>query len=105
MLSESAFGGSLGPLFGRFLARVLSSSAHGLLRHNSDGVHLHQEVRMRKTRDERHRDGRRVGRLGPSVLKRGEAGLKRLALYYIEVPLDDVLWSGTASLKCRAHVS
>ena len=27
---------------------VLRSSAHGLLlRHNSDGVHLHQEVRMR----------------------------------------------------------
>src|SRR5215204_3463040 len=83
---------------------VLRSSAHGLLGHNSDSVYLHQEVRMRKARDERHRDGRRVGRLGPSVLKRGEALLQRLPLDYIDVPLDDVLWSRTASRQCRAQV-
>src|SRR5215211_7931467 len=65
------------------LARVLRSSAHSLLGHNSDGVHLHQELRMRKTRDERHRDSRRVGLLGPSSLKRSEAGLQRLPLHYI----------------------
>src|SRR5215208_7296568 len=51
------------------------------------------------------RDGWRVGHLGPSVLKRGEAGLQRLALHYIDVPLDDVLWSRSASLKCGAHIS
>src|SRR5918995_618484 len=87
------------------LARFLRSSAHSLLGHHSDGVHLHQEVRMRKTRDKHPRDSRCVVRLGPSVLKRGEAGLQRLALHYIDVPLDDVLWSRTASLKCRAHIS
>src|SRR5829696_4150353 len=87
------------------LARFLRSSAHSLLGHHSDGVYLHQEVRMSKTRDKHPRDGRRVGRLGPSSLKRSEAGLQRLPLDYIDVPLDDVLWSGTASLKCGAHIS
>jgi hypothetical protein len=28
--------------------QILGSSAHGLLRHSSDGVHLHQEVGMGK---------------------------------------------------------
>ena len=55
--------------------KVTGSTLAGLLGHNSDGVHLHQEVGMRKSRDERHRDGRRVGRLGPSVLKCGETSL------------------------------
>src|SRR5215204_807326 len=87
------------------LTRFLRSSAHSLLGHQGDGVHLHQEVGMRKTRDKHPRDGWRAGRLGPSVLKRGEGGLQRLALHYIDVPLDDVLWSRTASLKCDAQVS
>src|SRR5215207_2697840 len=97
----------LGGLFTRVRGRgTLGSSAPGLLlRHDSDGVYLHQEVRMRKTRDEHPRDSRCVGRLGPGVLKRGEAGLQRLSLDYIDVPLDDVLGSRTASLKRRAQVS
>ena len=86
--------------------RILGSSAPGLLlRHNSDGVHLNQEVRMRKTRDEHPRDSRRVGRLGPSVLERSKAGLQRLALNYIDVPLDDVLGSRTSRRQRRAQVS
>src|SRR5215203_3324956 len=87
------------------LTRFLRSSAHSLLGHHSDGVYLYQEVRMSKTRDKHPRDGRRVGCLGPIVLKRSEAGLQRLPRHYIDVPLDDVLWSRTASLKCGAHIS
>ena len=60
---------------------------------------------MSKTRDKHPRDGWRVGRLGPSVLKGSEAGLQRLPLDYIDVPLDDMLRSGTSSLKCGAQVN
>src|ERR671914_339974 len=85
---------------------VLGSSAPGLLlRHDSDGVHLHQEVRMRKTRDEHPRNSRRVGHLGPSVLEGGKGGLQWLPLDYIDVPLDDVLGSRTARRQRRAHVT
>src|ERR687890_741507 len=75
-----------------------------LLRHDSDGVHLHQEVGMRKSRDERHRYSRRVGHLGPSVLERSKASLQWLPLDYIEVPLDDVLGFRTARRQRRAKV-
>ena len=75
-----------------------------LLRHDSDCVHLHQEVGMGKTRDEHPRDSRRVGRLGPSVLERGKASLQRLPLDYIDVPLDDVLGPRAPGLERRPQV-
>src|SRR5215207_5171068 len=98
---------SLPPLYApNLLEGVLRSLAHRLLlRHDGDGVHLHQEIRMCKTRDEHPRDSRWVGCLGPSVLKRGKTRLQRLPLDHVDVPLDDVLWSRTASRKRRAQVS
>jgi hypothetical protein len=47
----------------------------------------------------------RLGVLGASVLKGSEGGLQRLLLDYIDVPLDDMLRSRTASRQCGAQVS
>jgi hypothetical protein len=60
---------------------------------------------MSKTRDKHPRDGWRVGRLGPSVLKGSEAGLQRLPLDYVDVQLDDVLGIRTARGQRHAQVS
>ena len=46
-----------------------------------------------------------LGVLGPSVLNGSEGGLQRLPLEYIDVPLDDLLRSRTANLKCSAQVN
>src|SRR5215207_11737283 len=46
-----------------------------------------------------------LGVLGPSVLKGSEGGLQRLPLDYIDVPLDGMLRSRTASRQFSAQVN
>jgi hypothetical protein len=49
----------------------------GSQRHDGDGVHLHQEIRVRQPRDISHGDRRRVRRGVPRALKGGKPLLQR----------------------------
>src|SRR5215203_4288210 len=76
---------------------------------DSNGLDLHQVVRLRQSRHEHYGDQRRVGPATPHALKYFKGRHRRLTLHNVDVPLDDVNPQLLASLcsptRCWASAS
>jgi hypothetical protein len=66
-------------------------SEYSFLRNNRNSVDLHQVIRMRQTRHEQESDQGRIRPVAPHTLKDFEGRLRWLSLYYVDVPLDDII--------------
>jgi hypothetical protein len=66
-------------------------SEYSFLRNNRNSVDLHQVIRMRQPRHEQESDQGRIRPVAPHTLKDFEGRLRRLSLYYVDVPLDDII--------------
>src|SRR5829696_968554 len=71
---------------------------------DSNGLDLHQVVRLRQSRHEHYGDQRRVGPATPHALKYFKGRHRRLTLHNVDVPLDDVFQLRTPGLQRRLRV-